>query len=172
MPSKPNGRPTAAALSAERGKAIRARILAYLTECITAGTDPGGQNAIADRLGLCKWTVGKHLNAMRREGVINYTHGAANWTETLVVIGATPTVAGTERRCVHCGILCRHLDRAGYCPICQVETAFGEVYTYWNTHGVRIRIEGMAGPQEPSLKEGGIAAPDWPTRGVLQEVRL
>lgn len=77
-----------------------------------------------------------------------------------------------QQQCVRCGIQSRHLDRAGYCPCCQFETAYGEVYTYWNTHGIRVRVEGMAEPQEPPQREHGIPAPDWPTRGALAEVRL
>lgn len=43
----------------------------------------------------------------------------------------TPIRPRPRRRCVHCGILSRRLDRADWCPLCQRELADGRVYINW-----------------------------------------
>jgi len=35
-----------------------------------------------------------------------------------------------KRRCVRCRMLAQ-LDRAGYCPLCQYELAYGRVFIFW-----------------------------------------
>lgn len=52
-----------------------------------------------------------------------------------------------SRPCVRCGILSRHLDRAGYCCLCQHEQAYGRIFTYWREN-MRVTIEGLQAPQE------------------------
>lgn len=158
-------RPTAFSLR------VQQQLLDYLNDCLAHGVEPGNQAGIAQQLGVTQGTVSTYMTRMRREGLIDYKPSICNWQRTLTVSG---TAVSPGRFCVRCGIQCRHLDRAGYCPCCQFETAYGEVYTYWNTHGIRVRVEGMAEPEEPQQRDRGIPVPDWPTRGalVVQEVRL
>lgn len=151
---------------------VRADLLAYLEECVQNESDPGSFPKIAARLGTSKDAIIRCMGDLRREGEINYAWKKPNWGKTLTVRCATPIVSKGERQCARCLILCRHLDRAGYCCMCQIELAYGKPYRP-GMAGIRVRVEGMDEPKEPSRREqrGGIHVPNWPT-GVLQEVRL
>lgn len=148
------------------GEQLRTLLLDYLQQRLGDGTLPSRFTDIAGELRLTTYTVSYHIRQLQMEGRLTYRRGRGGFSD-LVLVDTAPVLGS---RCRRCGVLSTHLNPTGYCCMCQIELAYGKPYRP-GMAGIRVRVEGMFEPAEPS---DSIAVSNWPTRGVLvtQEVRL
>ncbi len=149
----------------------RTLLLAYLREHLADGTLPATKSAIGAALGMDADRVRYHLRRLWALGQIEFNGATMNLAELRIPDAPLPSLG---RRCGRCEILSEYLDRAGYCPACQFELAYGRPFFYWNENGIRLRVRGMLEPQEEPEPEilGTLPVANWPTAGRMVEIRV